>query len=112
MKKSRVFHLNNFFKHLVLLSMLALFSACGGGGGGDESGDGSNNNGPWLGSWVQVNFLTADDNGVFEFDDLSGIGFTAKITENEWVETDDLGMVAPLLFPTLSIATINIPSER
>lgn len=41
MKKSKVFHLNNFYNNLILLLMLALFSACGGGDEGDGGGSGS-----------------------------------------------------------------------
>ncbi len=113
MKNGKIFFPSTFFSHLALLLMLVLLGACGGGGGSgsDEGGDGSNNNGPWLGSWIQVNFLTADDNGVFEFDDLSGIGFTAKITESEWVETDDFGNGCAVTF-SYSVDSNNKHSKR
>ncbi len=46
---------------------------------------------PWIGNWIQVNFLSNDDNGVWDQDDPDGIGFVAQITESEWVETDEYG---------------------
>jgi hypothetical protein len=49
------------------------------------------NDGPWIGNWVQVNFLAVDDNGVWDADDLSGIGFVATVTPTEWIITDDFG---------------------
>jgi Fibronectin type III domain len=83
-------------KRLCLFWILAVvaisISACGGGGGGDAAGGGgSRNSGPWNGDWIQVNFLSLDDNGVWSSDDPSGIGFVAEITETGWVETDDFG---------------------
>jgi hypothetical protein len=44
-----------------------------------------------MGDWIQVNFLSDDDNGIWDEDDLTGIGFVAKITENKWIEIDEDG---------------------
>ena len=44
---------------------------------------------PWVGNWIQVNFL--GDDGIWGPDDPSGIGFVANITEDEWVEIDEFG---------------------
>jgi hypothetical protein len=46
---------------------------------------------PWIGEWVQVNFLTIYDDGVWGEDILSGIGFVAKIRATKWKETDEHG---------------------
>jgi len=43
---------------------------------------------PWIGNWLQINFLTLDDNGVWDDDDPSGIGLSAVVSEDQWVETD------------------------
>lgn len=59
------------------------------------SGGGTN---PWIGNWVQVNFLLIDDNGVWDEDDLSGIGFVSRITETEWIETDGFGHGCSVIF--------------
>ncbi|HZD04855.1 MAG TPA: hypothetical protein VE173_08050 [Longimicrobiales bacterium] len=59
-------------------------SACG---GTEPEG----NMGPWVGDWVQVNFLSIDDHGMWDEDDLSGIGFVMEITETQWTDTDDHG---------------------
>jgi hypothetical protein len=64
--------------------LAVLFAACG------DSVTG-NNDGPWIGNWVQVNFLATDDGGVWDEDDLSGIGFVAAVTETEWTLTDEYG---------------------
>lgn len=56
------------------------------------------NPGPWVGNWVQVNFLSIDDGGVWDEDDLTGIGFVADITETEWRETDEYGGGCSVLF--------------
>ena len=53
----------------------------------DQGGGGT----PWIGKWLLVNFLSTDDNGVWDPDDLSGIGMTAEITSTTWKETDDSG---------------------
>ena len=83
--------------------LVAFLAACGGDGGtGDGQGgtassnttdngttnDGSSNT-PWVGNWVQVNFLSDDDNGVWDQDDLDGIGFEVRITEDKWIETNE-----------------------
>jgi hypothetical protein len=54
--------------------------------------------GPWLGSWVQVNFLATDDNGVWDEDDLTGIGFVQTITGDAWVLTDGYGSGCAITF--------------
>jgi hypothetical protein len=46
---------------------------------------------PWVGSWLLVNFLTTEETQFSDDDDLSGIGFTAIITETTWTEIDDAG---------------------
>lgn len=48
---------------------------------------------PWVGNWVQVNFLSDDDGGVWDADDESseGIGFVVTVTETQWIETDNFG---------------------
>lgn len=70
----------------IAVMMSVCITAC------DSSEDDSSDNvGSWLGNWVQVNFLSDDDNGVWDEDDLSGIGFVATITEQEWIETDEYG---------------------
>ncbi|MDB4303397.1 LamG domain-containing protein [Desulfosarcina sp.] len=51
----------------------------------------SSTSNPLVGNWIQVNFLGDDDNGVWDQDSTTGIGFVAKITENEWIETDQYG---------------------
>lgn len=38
-----------------------------------------------------MNFLADTDNGVWGQDDPSGIGFVARITDSEWIETDNFG---------------------
>jgi len=42
--------------------------------------------------------LTDSDNGVWDQDDPNGIGFVAKITESEWIETDDFGVGCAVTF--------------
>lgn len=50
--------------------------------GGDDT--------PWIGNWVLVNFLTDEDDGIWDdFDDTTGIGMTAVISETKWVEKND-----------------------
>ena len=87
MKKSSLFLL------AILAVAVASMPGCGGGnaGGDEDNEDQTNNWGPWIGNWIQVNFLGDDDNDVWDQDDPTGIGFVAKITENEWFETDDYG---------------------
>ena len=53
---------------------------------GDSEGD---SEGPWLGNWVLVNFLTEDDGGVWDEDDTSGLGLLSTVTEEVWVIEDD-----------------------
>ncbi len=43
--------------------------------------------GPWLGSWLQINFLVDDDNGVWEDDHYSGVGFYLEINEDGWAQS-------------------------
>jgi len=43
---------------------------------------------PWIGNWLQINFLSLDDNGVWCGDDPGGIGLSAVVSENKWIETD------------------------
>jgi hypothetical protein len=66
-------------------TLLILLGSCG-----SDSITGSGN-GAWIGDWIQVNFLTVDDLGVWDADDPSGIGFVARVTQNTWVLTDDYG---------------------
>jgi hypothetical protein len=49
--------------------------------------------GPWIGTWIQINFLSSNDNGVWTPDSYSsnGIGFVSEITKDEWIQTDDYG---------------------
>jgi hypothetical protein len=49
---------------------------------------------PWVGNWVQVNFLSDDDNGVWDEDDKSpeGIGFVALVTQTQWIDKDNYGL--------------------
>jgi hypothetical protein len=54
--------------------------------------------GAWHGDWVQVNFLDIDDRGIWDADDLSGIGFVQTISETEWVLTDDYGAGCAITF--------------
>ncbi|MDX1744485.1 MAG: hypothetical protein R3324_00990 [Halobacteriales archaeon] len=68
------------------------FAACGG------EVTGPNNAGPWLGDWVQVNFLAVDDGGVWDDDIPSGIGFVASISETQWRETDEDGAGCSVTF--------------
>jgi len=56
------------------------------------------NSGPWIAGWIQVNFLATDDGGVWDADDLTGIGFEQSITESDWVLTDDFGNGCALTF--------------
>jgi len=70
--------------------LCAMMTACEDGGGDGDAG-GSGQSGPWVGNWVQVNFLGTDDGGVWDGDDLSGIGFVAEITTTRWIETDEYG---------------------
>ena len=44
---------------------------------------------PWIGNWLLINFLSDDDNGVWSSDDTQGIGMTAVISDNQWVEKDE-----------------------
>ncbi len=76
---------------ILLLSALIALTACGSSGSDDDTSSETVNDGPWVGRWIQVNFLSKDDNGVFDSDDLSGIGFVADITKTHWTETDDFG---------------------
>ncbi len=73
-----------------LIFAIALLSAISGcdTGVADLEGDFP---GPWVGDWVQVNFLAIDDNGVWDQDDPRGIGFVASVTPSEWTLTDDFG---------------------
>jgi len=66
---------------IVILSL----TACG-GSSGDDSGSSAST--PWIGSWTQVNFLTADDGGVWNSDSLEGLGFIAEITSEQWKEKE------------------------
>jgi hypothetical protein len=82
----------------VLIISLFMFGCGGGGGGGggDDNSQTPDSEGPWIGNWVQVNFLGTDENGnVEEWDSDStnpkGIGFVADVSESEWVQRDDYG---------------------
>lgn len=44
---------------------------------------------PWIGNWLLINFLADDENGVWSSDDAQGIGMTAVISDNQWVEKDE-----------------------
>lgn len=68
------------FAPLTLVLILAL-GACQ-----DSPLEGST--GSFIGNWLQVNFLAIDDRGVWDADDLSGIGFAQSISDTEWVLTD------------------------
>ena len=46
---------------------------------------------PWVGNWLLVNFLSTDETQFSDDDDLSGIGFTAIVTETTWREIDESG---------------------
>lgn len=46
---------------------------------------------PWVDNWLLVNFLSTDETEFSDDDDLSGIGFTAIITETTWTEIDESG---------------------
>jgi len=98
------------FKFFLLPLLILSLAACG-GGGGSSSGGSTNNIGPWNGNWIQVNFLATDDNGIWDQDDLSGIGFVAKITESEWIETDDFGDGCTVTF-SYSVDTNNNYSKQ
>ncbi|MGH7466573.1 MAG: hypothetical protein ACRENP_01160 [Longimicrobiales bacterium] len=69
------------------------------------------NAGQWNGNWIQVNFLAIDDRGVWDQDDLSGIGFVQSITETEWVLTDEYGGGCAITF-SYSVAGNNRFSRR
>lgn len=71
------------------LAFLLTLALAGLGCDGNESD--ANNVGPWLGNWLLVNFLTDDDDGVWEEDEPSGIGLVSSVTEDEWVLSDDNG---------------------
>lgn len=64
----------------------------------DGSGFVVSNDGPWIGSWVQVNFLGDSDNGIWDADDPLGIGFVAQVTDTTWTETDEFGDGCSVIF--------------
>lgn len=78
----------------ILATVLALLAGCGEGPVGEDT----TNPRAWVGSWVQVNFLGADDNGVWGEDDMTGVGFTAEITDTTWTEKDGDGHWATYAF--------------
>ena len=43
---------------------------------------------PWIGNWILINFL-GDDEEEWDTDSPDGIGMSAIITENAWIEQDD-----------------------
>ena len=85
-------------KEATLLATVLSAAILLGAGCGIADDEGTDNVGPWIGDWVQVNFLSDDDNGVWDEDDLSGIGFVATITEQKWIETDDYGSGCSVTF--------------
>jgi len=75
MKKSKTFHLNSYFNHLILLLMLALLSACGGGGGGGAPADDSSTSSSVSG--VQLNGTASKgilNGGVVTAEELDSSG--------------------------------------
>ncbi len=88
----------------VVLAFVLSLSACG-----DSVLE--SNSGAWNGSWVQVNFLAVDDRGIWDADDLSGIGFVQNITETEWVLTDGYGSGCAITF-SYSVDSNNRFSRR
>ena len=78
-------------KEAFIFSAILLAATMPGMGCDATNPDAKQGNGPWIGEWIQVNFLAVDDEGIWDDDDLSGIGFVARITKDEWTETDAHG---------------------
>ena len=72
---------------LLIFFMLIIFffKACGDTNCVDSEGGGCD---PCLGTWLLINFLTDDDKGVWDEDDMTGIGMTAVIRDTEWIQKD------------------------
>jgi hypothetical protein len=45
--------------------------------------------GQWKGNWLLINFLSDEDNGVWDEDDTTGIGESLVVTDTTWTEYDN-----------------------
>ncbi len=64
-------------------------------GPGKTNNNGNNGNvtpvatGQWKGNWLLINFLSDEDNGVWDEDDTTGIGMSLVVTDKTWTEYDN-----------------------